>query len=108
MSLFKDDAMRTTPKAKFKNFLLKNITPSEPLPGTFRIIPDGGTFLWCCKWRKKDLCGDIFQKYVDALAKFGIDVVVFDGCAVLTKDCTHQKQTGKRLNIFHVMLIQLL
>ena len=45
MSLFKDDAIRTTPKVKFKNFLLKNITPSEPLPGTFRIIPDGGTFL---------------------------------------------------------------
>ena len=32
------------------------------------------------------------------MRKFGIDVVVFDGYAVSTKDCIHQKRTGKMLN----------
>ena len=32
------------------------------------------------------------------MRKFGIDVVVFDGYVVSTKDCTHQKRTGKMLN----------
>ena len=29
------------------------------------------------------MLGDIFKKYVDTVRKFGIDVVVFDGCAGL-------------------------
>ena len=71
---------------------------SEPRPGTFKTIADGGAFLWCCKWKENDLFGDIFKKYVDAVRKFGIDVVVFDGYVVSTKDCTHQERTGKMLN----------
>ena len=67
---------------------------SEPLPGTFKTTGDGGAFLWYCKWKENDLFGDIFKIYVDAVRKFGIDVVVFDGYVVSTKDCTHQKRTG--------------
>ena len=38
MSLFKDGTMRTATKAKLKNFLLNNVSPSETVPGTFRTI----------------------------------------------------------------------
>ena len=93
ISLFKDGAMRTATKANLKNFLLKNVSPSKSLPSTFRTIADGGAFLWCCKWQKNDLFGDIFQKYVDTVGKFGIGVIVFDGYAISTKDCTHEKRT---------------
>ena len=81
--LFKDGAMRPAAKLKLKNFLLKYVSPSEPLPGTFKTIADGGAFLWCCKWKENDMLGDIFKKYVDTVRKFEIDVVVFDGCAGL-------------------------
>ena len=56
--------MRTVTKSKLKNFLLKGVSLSEPLPGTFRATADGGTFLWCCKWKKNNMFGDIFQKCV--------------------------------------------
>ena len=102
MSLFKDGAMRPAAKSKLKNSLSKDVPPSEPLPGTFKTIADGGAFLWCCKWKQNDLFGDIFKKYVDAVKKFGKDVVVFDGYAVPTKDCTHQKRTGKVLNVVDI------
>ena len=85
--------MRTATKAKLKNFLLKNVSPSESLPSTFKTIADEGAFPWCCKWQKNDLFGDIFQKYVDTVGKFGIGVIVFDGYAVSIKDCTHEKRT---------------
>ena len=71
---------------------------SEPLTGTFKTIADGGAFLWCCKWKQNDLFEDTFKKYVHAVRKFGIDVVVFDGYVVSTGDCNHQKRTGKMLN----------
>ena len=45
MSLFKDGAMRTATRANLKNFLLKNVSPSESLPSSFRTIADGGAFL---------------------------------------------------------------
>ena len=57
MSLFKDGAVRAATKVKLKNFLLKDVSPSKPLPGTFRTIADVAAFLWCCKWKK---FGDIF------------------------------------------------
>ena len=38
----------------------------------------------------------------DVVRKFGIDAIVFDACAVPTKDYTHQKQTGKKLNIVDI------
>ena len=106
MSLFEDGAMRTATKAKLKNFLLKDVFPAESLPITFRTTVDESAFLWCCKWKIKDLFGDIFQKYVDTVGKFGIDVVVFDGYAVSTKDCTHQKRTEKsQILLIFVMII---
>ena len=63
------------------------MSPSENLPGTFRTIPDRSAFLWCFKWKKNDLFGDIY--------------FVFD-CAVSTKDCTHQKRTGKKFDIVDI------
>ena len=45
MSLFKDGAMTPAAKSNLKNFLLKDVSPSEPLPGTFKTIADGGAFL---------------------------------------------------------------
>ena len=98
MSLFKGGAMKTAAKSKLKNFPLKDVSPSEPLPGTFKTIADWGAFLWCCKWKENDLFGDTFKKCVDAVRKFVIYVVIFYGHAVSTKDCTHQKRTGKMLN----------
>ena len=101
MSSFKDGAMRNSIKAKLENLLLKDASPSDPLPGAFRTIADGGAFLWCCKWKKNDLF-DIFQKLVDAAGKYGIDVVVFNGYAVSTKDCNHEKRTGKKLSVIDI------
>ena len=46
----KDGTIRTVTKSKLKNFFLKGVSLSEPLPGTFRATADGGAFLWCCKW----------------------------------------------------------
>ena len=66
--------MRIVTKAKLKNFLPKVVSPSEPLPGTFRTIADGGVFLLCCKWKKNDLYRDV-SEIVDAVGKFEIDVV---------------------------------
>ena len=62
MSLFNGGIMRSGTKANLKAFLLKEVPPSEPLPGTFTTIADGGAFMWCCNWKKNDLFGDIFQK----------------------------------------------
>ena len=58
---------------------MKDVPPSEALPGAFRTITDGDAFLRCCKWKKNDLFGDIFQKYIDIMGLFGIDVVVSYG-----------------------------
>lgn len=90
-------------KAKLKSFLLEDVPPSEPLPGAFRTITDGDAFLRCCKWKKNDLFGDIFQKYIDIKGLFGIDVVLFDGYAVSNKDCAHKKRTEKKLNIVDIL-----
>ena len=102
ISLSKDGVMRTATNTKLNNFLLKDVSPSEPLPGIFRDIADKRAFLWRCKWKKNDLFGDIFQKYVDAIGKFGKDVAVFDGYAVSTKDFTHQRKTGKKFYIVDI------
>ena len=102
MSLFKDRETRNPTKAKMKTFLFKNVSPSEPLTGVFRTIADGGEFLWCCKWKTNDLFGHISEICTDLVRKFGIDAIVFDACAVPTKDYTHQKQTGKKLNIVDI------
>ena len=66
--------MRITTKAKLKNSLPKVVSPSEPLPGTFRTNADGSAFLLCCKWKKNDLYRDV-SEIVDAVGKFEIDVV---------------------------------
>ena len=66
--------MRIVTKAKLKNFLPKVVSPSEPRPGTFRTIADGGVFLLCCKWKNNDLYRDV-SEIVDAVGKFEIDVV---------------------------------
>ena len=95
MSLFKNRAMRTATKAKLKNFLLKDVFPSVSLSSTFRTITDRCAFLRCFKWKRNDLFGDIFQKYIETVGKFGIDVVVFNGYDVSTKNYIHQKRTEK-------------
>lgn len=92
-------------KVKLKSFLLEDVPPSEPLPGAFRTITDGDAFLRCCKWKKNDLFGDIFQKYIDIKGLFGIDVVLFDGYAVSNKDCAHKKRTEKKLNIVIFLMV---
>ena len=94
MSLFKDGAMRPSAKSKLKNFLLKDVSPSEPLLGTFKTIANGGAFLWCCKWKENDLFEDILKKYVDAVRKLGIDIVVFDGYTVSTRTVLIKNKLG--------------
>ena len=47
MSLLKDGAMRPPAKSKLKNFLSKDVSPPETLPGTFKTIAGAGAFLWC-------------------------------------------------------------
>lgn len=49
--------------------------------------------------KKSDIFGHIIQKYIDAVWNFGKDVVLFDGYAVSTKDCTNQGRTRKRFYI---------
>ena len=95
MSLFKNHAMKTATKAKLKSLLLKDVFPSISPSTTFRTIADRGAFLRCCNWKKNDLFGDIFQKYTEIMGKFGIDVVVFNGYDVSTKNYIHQKRTEK-------------
>ena len=79
MSLFKVGTMRTATKAKLKNFLLKMCL----LPKLYQVLSAlllmEVHFYDFCKWKKNDRFGDVFQKYVDAVGKLGIDVVVFDG-----------------------------
>ena len=106
MSLFKDGAMTPAAKSNLKNFLLKDVSPSEPLPGTFKTIADGGAFLWCYKWKENDLFGDIFKKYVDAVRKFAIDVVV--SALVFTDDTDnlclliHHVDTSQKQNNIYI------
>ena len=49
--------------------------------------------------KKGDIFGDIIQKYIDAVQNFGKGVVLFDGYAVSTKDCTNQGRTRKKFYI---------
>ena len=102
MSLFNGSIMRSGTKANLKAFLLKEVPPSKPLPGTFTTIADGGAFMWCCNWKKNDLFGDIFQKYVDTAKHFRIDIAVFDGYDASTKDSTRQKRSGKMLQVVEI------
>ena len=89
MSLFKGGMMREAKRSTLKSFLLQAISPAEPFSGTCSIIVDGGAFLWCCNRNKGELFGDIFREYVDTASYFRINVIVFDGYAISTKDSTH-------------------
>ena len=46
MLLFKDGAMRTATNTKLNKFLLKDVSPSEPLPDIFRTVRTEDAFLW--------------------------------------------------------------
>lgn len=101
MSLFKDGIMRSAQKAKLKSFLLENI-PTVDKTRT-KSIADGGALLWCCDWRRNEPFDAIFKKYVNFLVYLQIDIVVFDGYEISTKDTTHHKRQGKTAHTVEIM-----
>ena len=92
-SLFKGGVMRSAQKSKLKSFILNNVSPVEE-PASTRIA-DGGALLWCCNWKKNELFSEIFQKYIDFSRHLKLEIIVFDGYLLSTKDSTHQKRSGK-------------
>ena len=93
MSLSKVGIMRSSQKSKLKSFLLKEITITEEPESTK--IADGGALLWCCDWKKSESFQKIFKKYSDLLTYLKLNIVVFDGYSLSTKDITHQKRSGR-------------
>ena len=93
MSLFKDGVMRSGQKSSLKQFLLKNVNPMETRQ-TVRIA-DGGALLWCCDWKKDDTFLSIFESFSKFLINLDIDIIVFDGYNLSTKDYTHLQRSGK-------------
>ena len=94
MSLFKDGLMRPAQKSKLKTFILKDV-PQSKEPTESKRIADGGAFLWCCNWKKDELFSDIFKRYLNFLRHLRINVVIFDGYDLSTKDATHQKRKSR-------------
>ena len=92
LSLFKDGVMRTAQKSKLKTYILNKAQPTQQ-PASTKII-DGGALLWCCDWKKNEQFHLIFEKYTSLLKHLDVNIVVFDGYNMSTKDATHQKRSG--------------
>ena len=91
--LSKDGIMHTTKKSKLKQLLLESVNSVEaPQTGC---IADGGA-LWCCDWKNDETFEMIFRRFSQFLLHLEIDVIVFDGNNMSTKDSTHQKRGGKK------------
>lgn len=91
MSLFKDGIMRDPAKSKLKSHLLQNVEKVQSPLGTKSVV-DGGALLWCCNWKFNESFADILKRYVTFLSSLKVDIVVFDGYCVSTKDSTHNKR----------------
>ena len=94
MVLFKDGTIRTTKKSKLKQLLMESVNSVEA-PQTGHIA-DGGALLWCCDWKKDETFEIIFRRFSQFLLHLEIDIIVFDGYNMSTKDSTHQKRGGKK------------
>ena len=94
MALFKDGIMCTAKKSKLKQFLMESLNSVEA-PQTVRIV-DGGALLWCCDWKKDETFEIIFRRFSQFLLHLEIDIIVFDGYNMSTKDSNHQKRGGKK------------
>lgn len=91
MSLFKDGIMRDPAKSTLKTHLLQGVQ-KDVTPSGSTSIADGGALLWCCNWKTNEFFSEILKKYVKFLSKLKIDIVIFDGYSVSTKDATHSKR----------------
>ena len=85
--------MRSAQKSKLKSFILNNVSSIQE-PVSTRIA-DGGTLLWCCNWKNNELFSEIFRRYIDFSRHLKLDIIVFHGYLLSTKDSTHQKRSGK-------------
>ena len=94
MALFKDGIMRTAKKSKLKQLLMESVNFVEA-PQTVRIVY-GSALLWCCDWKKDETFEIIFRRFSQFLLHLEIDIIVFDGYNMSTKDSTHQKWGGKK------------
>ena len=97
MALFKDGIMRTAKKSKLKQLLMKSVNFVEA-PQTVRIV-DGSALLWCCDWKKDETFEIILRRFSQFLLHLEIDIIVFDGYNMSTKDLTHQKRGGRNLKL---------
>ena len=84
--------MCSTKKSALKTFLLKNVKETNPKEST-RII-DGGALLWCCDWKRNETFEKICEKHSNFLSYHSVDIIVFDGYALSTKDATHRNRSG--------------
>ena len=94
MALFKDGIIRTAKKSKLKQLLMKSVNFVEA-PQTVRIVD--GSALWCCDWKKDETFEIILRRFSQFLLHLEIDIIVFDGYNMSTKDLTHQKRGGRNL-----------
>ena len=89
MALFKDGIMRTAKRSKLKKLLMESVNCVEA-PQTVHIV-DRGALFWCCDWKKDETFEIIFRRFSQFLLHLEIDIIVFDGYNMSTKDSTHQK-----------------
>ena len=75
-------------KSKLKIYILNKAQPTQQRVSTK--IMNAGALLWCCDWKKNEQSHVIFEKYTS----LEVDIVVFDGHSMSTKDATHQKRSG--------------
>ena len=90
MSLFKNGFMRPpSKKSSLKEALVKDIVELKPdyIKHHNKVL-DGGALLWACDWKKGELYGNIFMKYVKKCKVLGATIVVFDGYESSTKSET--------------------
>ena len=74
--------MRTAQKSKLKHILNK----AQPTQRVSTKIIGGGALLWCCYWKKNEQFHVIFGKYTSLLKQLEVNIVVFDGYNMSTKD----------------------
>lgn len=83
-------------KSKLKTFLLKKDEQTHVLESTRTV--EGAAHLWCCNWKKWDLC----EKYSSLLNHYSVKIVLFDGYVSLTEDVIHRKKLGQILNCLNI------
>ena len=94
ISLMKDNMMRPATKWKLKEFVLKDISPSDTAASDSRIsVLDGGALVWSHNQKKGEKFREIFKKYSERCKKLHVNVVVFDGYVEFTKTQTRRTKT---------------